>query len=155
MIPLMDELNALREAIDAGDGDAINEIYDTPDGVGIGLENVPIDLLNQLLAMPGHRFHQLVARELQKTGDNSTVPYVRTVLDRGFDFLAYTGSEDAVIAKWLSYVLSDIGTPDAVAALREYAQSPNAQVAEAMSYRLRQRATPEAISSRLRRRATD
>jgi hypothetical protein len=130
----------LRNAIDRGDSEAINEILDPPEGPPVDLDLVPVDLLNKLLVRPGHRFHQLAARALQRTGDGSTVPYVRAVLDRGFDFLAYTGSDDVVIAKWLSWLLSDIGTPDAVAALHEYADSPNEEIAEAMRYRLARRA---------------
>lgn len=65
------------------------------------------------------------------------MPFVRTSLERGFSRLAYTASEDGVIAKWHSWLLADIGTPDAMQLLREHSRSDNPQIAEAMTYRLR------------------
>lgn len=126
----------LRDAIEGGAGQVIDNLLEKIDRPPDDLTSVPVDLLNELLLAPGHRFHQRVARALQSVGDDSTVPYARAALEQGFDYLGYTCSEDAVIAKWFSWLLADIGTPAALATLREYAVSPNEEIAEAMTYRL-------------------
>jgi hypothetical protein len=64
------------------------------------------------------------------------VAVVREALAMGFGHLDYTGSEDAVIAKWHSWVLSSIGTNEAILLLREHAKSSHIRMAQAMTYRL-------------------
>lgn len=118
------------------DFDLINQSLEDCD-----LTVLPIDLLNELLLSDQHHQHQRVARALQLAGDPSTVAFVATSLRRSFDRLAYTASEDAVIVKWHSWVLADIGTVDAVQLIREYAESANPEIAKAMRYRLNRLST--------------
>ena len=96
------------------------------------------DVLHNLLLMPGHELHQEVTRAMQDLGSPSSVPCIRAVLEGGLDFLAYTGSEDEVIAKWFSHALVSIGTPEAIELIREFAASDNAGIAGEMRYRLEQ-----------------
>lgn len=95
-----------------------------------------VRVLQDALVHPHHHRHQRVARELQRAARPSTIPFVRRAVDMGFAHLAYTRSEDDVIGKWLSWILAEIGTADAVALLRELAQHENPGVASAMRYRL-------------------
>ena len=97
---------------------------------------VKADVLNGLLVMPGHELHQEVTMEIQRLKSPSSVPYIRSVLEGGFDFLAYTSSDDEVIAKWFSHALAKIGTPDAIEVIKEFSVADNAGIAEEMSYRL-------------------
>ncbi len=94
------------------------------------------DVLNGLLVMPGHTLHQEVTMEIQRLKSPSSVPYIRSVLGGGFDFLAYTRSDHEVIAKWFSHALAKIGTPDAIAVIKEFSVIGNAGIAEEMNYRL-------------------
>jgi len=98
--------------------------------------SIKADALNHLLVMPGHSQHQAVTFEIQKLKSPTSIPYIRTVLESGFDFLSYTCSDDGVIAKWFSHALASIGTPEAIDLIKLYAKSGNAEVAEEMAYRL-------------------
>jgi hypothetical protein len=91
--------------------------------------------LHALLGMPGHHVHQMVAFALQLRGDPSTAPVVRQVLSGGFEHLDYTASDDAVLAKWHSWILFRVATEEAHEVLREFANSPNQEIAQAMRYR--------------------
>ena len=122
---------AIRAALSEGDGAALDRLLEPCE-----LATLSVVLLNDLLVSVVHHQHQRVARALQLIGDSSTVPYVATALALGFSHLAYTASEDGVIAKWYSWLLADIGTSEAVALLRRSASSDNEAVASAMSYRL-------------------
>lgn len=93
-------------------------------------------VLNGLLAMPGHELHQQVAMEIQRLKSASSVAVIEAVLESGFDYLQYTCSEDEVIAKWFSHALASIGTPEAIALIRKFAVSDNAGIASEMQYRL-------------------
>lgn len=93
--------------------------------------------LNQLLVMPGHRLHQAITRQIQALRCPSSVAFIRQVLDGGLHMFDYTCSEPGVIAKWFSHALADIGTPEAVALIREFAARGEPEVAEEMAYRLR------------------
>ena len=121
---------AVQAALERGDGAEIDALLDWNE------PRLPVDVLNRLLVMPGHQQHQLVARALQSLRDPSTVPFACSVLDNGFGPLAYTCSEDETIAKWFSWLLHDIGTPEAIAAIKRYARSSNAGIAAEMQYRL-------------------
>jgi hypothetical protein len=99
------------------------------------------EVLNGLLVMPGHELHQEVTMEIQRLKSASSVPFIRSVLRGGFGFLAYTSSEDEVIAKWFSHALAKIGTPEAIEVIREFSVAGNAEIAEEMSYRLRKLTT--------------
>jgi hypothetical protein len=126
-----DAASAVRTALATGQGDVIDQILEPCD-----LTTLPVDLLNSLLVSVIHHQHQRVARALQLARDPSTVPYAATALRLGFSHLVYTASDDDVIAKWYSWLLADIGTPEAIAVLRQYVSSDNEQVAAAMTYRL-------------------
>lgn len=95
-----------------------------------------VRVLQDALVHPHHHRHQRVARELQRAARPSTIPFVRRAIEMGFAHLAYTCSEDDVIGKWLSWILAEIGTDEAVALLRELAEHENPGVASAMRYRL-------------------
>ena len=95
-----------------------------------------VHVLNVLLVTPHHFYHQAVAKALQSIASPTTVPYVKKVLEKGFEFLAYTFSESEVIGKWLSWLLYAIGTPEAISVMREYAESEDEGLAAAMQYRL-------------------
>lgn len=101
-----------------------------------GEADVPLELLHELLHDDRHQRHQAVVRALQLRRDPTSVAELRRALQRGFDRLAYTCSEHGVIAKWFSHALADIGTPEAIAVLEAFAQSPDDQVAAEMRYRL-------------------
>jgi hypothetical protein len=95
------------------------------------------DILNELLISPRHRCHQAVAKTLQDIASPSTIPFVRKALDCKFDYLAYTCSEDVVIAKWFSWLLFSIGTNEAIAMIEEYSHSENQGISKEMRYRLK------------------
>ncbi|TDR42997.1 hypothetical protein DFR29_1071 [Tahibacter aquaticus] len=99
-------------------------------------ESVRVDVLNQLLLMTGHELHQKVAWEIQQLGSPSSVPFIRQVLERGFEPFDYTFSESGVIAKWFSHALAAINTPESIALIREFTRSEDKEVAEEMAYRL-------------------
>jgi hypothetical protein len=122
----------VREALVRGDKQFID---DTLWGTG-RVDDLDLNLLHDLLLTPGHHLHQEVAKQLQDRGDASTAPVVSRALEMGFDHLAYTCSEDDVIAKWYSWLLCGIGTDEAIQILREHAESANAEIARAMQYRL-------------------
>ncbi len=122
----------VREALVRGDTQSIDEILW---GTG-GVADLDLGLLHDLLLTPGHHLHQEVAKQLQDLGDASTAPVVRRALEMGFGHLAYSCSEDDVIAKWYSWLLCGIGTDEAILLLREQAASSNTQIAQAMQYRL-------------------
>lgn len=96
-----------------------------------------VDVFNNLLVMPGHELHQEVMREIQLLRSPSSVPYIRWVLEGGFQMFEYTCSEPGVIAKWFSHALADINTPESIAIIEEFAKSGEPEVAEEMAYRLR------------------
>lgn len=96
-----------------------------------------LDILNQLLLIPYHTRHQEVAWRLQQIGSPDTVPFVRQVLESRFGYLEYTCSESEAIAKWFSHLLWNIGTPEAIALIEEYAQSSDEGIQGEMQYRLR------------------
>lgn len=126
----------VEAAIEAGMPDALDEAVLL---LGLGEPAPYLALKNRLLVTPGHRFHQMLAKDLQDLADPSTVPFVRRALEMGFDHLAYTASDDGVIAKWYSWLLAAIGTPEALELIAEYADSGNAEVAAEMRYRLERR----------------
>jgi HEAT repeat protein len=94
------------------------------------------DILNKLLLNPNHKSHQYVARLLQTIASPTSVPYVKKVLESGFDYLDYTCSESGVIAKWFSWILASIGTDEAIALMKEYSMSDDEGIRDEMLYRL-------------------
>jgi|GEM_PF-400673 len=93
--------------------------------------------LNQLIINPNHRSHQRLVKHLQDDLKYpSSVPFIREVLESGFDYLQYSSSEEGVIAKWFSHALNSIGTEDAISLMKEYSKSSNIQIQYEMAYRL-------------------
>ena len=125
-------MSAVRAALVDGQGQVLDDLLEP-----LALQTLPVDLLNELLVSVLHHQHQRVAFALQKAADPSTVPYAASALAMGFSHLQYTASDDDVIAKWYSWLLAGIGTPEAIALLHQYASSDNERVATAMTYRLR------------------
>lgn len=95
-----------------------------------------IEVLNHLLIKSSHQSHQEIAMRLQKVKSPSTVLYVRKALETDFDYLAYTCSDDRTVAKWFSWILFEIGTPEALALMKEYTNSSNEGISAEMQYRL-------------------
>ena len=81
------------------------------------------DILNELLIDPNHHLHQETARALQELKSPSSIPYIERVLKTHFDYLSYTCSESAAIAKWFSHLLADIGTTEAISMIELYAKT--------------------------------
>jgi hypothetical protein len=95
------------------------------------------DLLNELLINPNHTQHQYIAKALQDDIKSpSSIPFIEKALATHFDYLAYTCSETGVIAKWFSWLLYEIGTPDAIAVMQRYADDPDEGIRNEMKYRL-------------------
>jgi len=127
-------LHEMAIANDSGDWEASYTLLAM--ARAIEAPEVKADVLNCLLVMPGHKLHQEVTMEIQTLKRPSSVPYIRSILEGGFDFLAYTSSEDEVIAKWFSHALAKIGTPESIAVIKEFSAADNAEIAKEMSYRL-------------------
>ncbi len=96
-----------------------------------------IDLLNRLLLVPHHWSHQAITQNIQDIAHPSSIPFIKKVLESNFEYLDYTGSESAAIAKWFSWALASIGTPEAIDVLKEFSHSSNKGIAQEMQYRLR------------------
>lgn len=96
-----------------------------------------IDILNELLINPNHRKHQQIAKGLQDSPSPTTVPYIRKALESNFDYLEYTCSESNAIAKWFSWLLYSIGTPEAIELMKEYSNSNDEGIRNEMLYRLK------------------
>lgn len=128
-------LNRFQEAVQQNDEDAVELLVD----VAFQIENqeIMIEALNRLLLLDGHYQHQMITKTLQDIGHPSSVEFIAQVLELDFKRFAYTASEDGVIAKWFSHALADIGTVEATALLKRYAQSENQEIATEMQYRLR------------------
>ncbi|HLP49524.1 MAG TPA: hypothetical protein VK154_01505 [Chitinophagales bacterium] len=95
-----------------------------------------IDVINDLLLFPHHHRHQEITRLIQQAQSPLSIEFIRKALLTNFDYLQYTGSDDGPIAKWFSHALFDIGTEEAINVIREFAQSPNAEIRFEMNYRL-------------------
>jgi hypothetical protein len=125
----------VRSAISSGDPDQLEEKIELmwhSDN-----RNAFLDLWNELLIDPNHTQHQSIAKYLQdKVKSPSTIPYVERALASRFDYLAYKCSESGVIAKWFSWLLFEIGTPEAISVMRRYADDPDEGIRNEMRYRL-------------------
>ncbi|MCH7395987.1 hypothetical protein MMP66_17215 [Acinetobacter dispersus] len=133
------KLTYLMEMFDRGvqhsDADMLEFVAD----LAFKIENqvVRVSALNQLLLLDGHYQHQMITKELQNIAHPSSVVIIAKILEQGFKRFEYTASGDGVIAKWFSHALADIGTEEAIALIRHYAQSENKEIAQEMKYRLR------------------
>jgi hypothetical protein len=94
------------------------------------------DILNKLLVTPHHQRHQEIARTLQDIKAPSSIPFVENALASHFDYLSYTCSESGAIAKWFSWLLFEIGTPEAMAVIQKYAHDTDEGIRREMQYRL-------------------
>jgi len=138
-------VSELRNAIQSADRDEINASIHL---MWISESVIPFaDIMNELLINPNHTQHQYIAKALQDDVKSpSSIPFVEKALATHFDYLAYTCSESGVIAKWFSWLLYAIGTPEAIAVIRRYAEDPDPGIRKEMKYRLRQ-ITPTGDSS--------
>lgn len=100
-------------------------------------QEIKVSVLNHLLLLDGHYQHQMITKELQDLAHPSSVASIAKVLEQGFKRFEYTASDDGVITKWFSHALADIGTEEAIALIRQHAQSDNEEIAQEMKYRLR------------------
>lgn len=96
-----------------------------------------LDLLNRLLLVPHHWSHQEVTRSLQLIASPSSIPFIRAALETDFHYLDYTASEPGAIAKWFSWALCAIGTPEAIQTIRDFTQQGRKGIRRQMRYRLR------------------
>jgi len=95
------------------------------------------DLLNELLINPNHTQHQYIAKALQDhVRSPSSIPFIEKALASHFDYLSYTYSDSGVIAKWFSWLLYEIGTPEAIAVMQRYTEDPDEGIRKEMTYRL-------------------
>lgn len=96
-----------------------------------------VPLLHEMLLVRGHRHHQEIVRMIQLIGDPASVPYLRKAFDESVEhMIEYNGSGSGVVAKWFSHAFRNIGTPEAIAAIQEYAQHPDPEIRDEMLYRL-------------------
>lgn len=121
---------ALAELTPEALDEAVEELLEEP------ASSERLDLLHKLVFLPGYHLHQQVVFEIQAIGDPRSVPVLRQALNEGFERYGYTCSEDGVVAKWFSWALAAIGTPEARAVLTEFADSDNREVRDEMRYRL-------------------
>ena len=128
-------LSEMRKFIEKNDWQSINtllvRIYTITDPA------TQANILNKILIMHGHEFHQEITKQLQNLAQPSSIPYIKQILENGFAFLDYTCSDDDMIAKWFSWALASIGTTAAIDIIEKFAQSENSAIAQEMQYRLK------------------
>ncbi|WP_436897287.1 hypothetical protein [Acinetobacter gyllenbergii] len=128
-------MDMFERGVQQSDADMLEFVAD----LAFKIENqeIRVSVLNQLLLLDGHYQHQMITKELQNIAHPSSVVIIAKVLEQSFKRFEYTASADGVIAKWFSHALADIGTEEAMALLKLYAQSENEEIAQEMKYRLR------------------
>lgn len=128
-------MEMFERGVQQSDADMLEIVAD----LAFKIENqeIRVSVLNQLLLLDGHYQHQMITKELQNIAHPLSVASIEKVLEQGFKRFEYTASADGVIAKWFSHALADIGTEEAMALLKLYAQSENEEIAQEMKYRLR------------------
>lgn len=128
-------MDMFERGVQQSDADMLEFVAD----LAFKIENqeIRVSVLNQLLLLDGHYQHQMITKELQNIAHPSSVAIVAKVLEQSFKRFEYTASADGAIAKWFSHALADIGTEEAMALLKLYAQSENEEIAQEMKYRLR------------------
>jgi hypothetical protein len=127
-------LSNLLSAIEAGDKDRVHLILE----VALQFDHAEkAVLLCEMLLIKQHYRHQELVRELQLMAEPSAVPYLVKAFTSNLDYMdEYNGSGSGVVAKWFSHALLDIGTPEAIEALRAFSAHSDAEVREEMAYRL-------------------
>jgi len=124
-----------ERAVATGDEDRVELLID----VALWEESSPgLEALQRLVVSPGHGRHQELVRSLQLSAHASSVPFLCRAFDADLQLMHDRScSSHGAIAKWFSHAFADIGTPEAIAALRHYARShPQPEVREEMNYRL-------------------
>ncbi|MCU4577021.1 hypothetical protein KTJ34_06225 [Acinetobacter courvalinii] len=136
-------LEIFERGVQQNETDTLEFVVD----VAFKIENLEIraSALNHLLLLDGHDQHQMITKELQGLAHPSSVAIIARILEQDFKRFEYTASDDGVIAKWFSHALADIGTLDAMAVLKRYAQSQNQDIAQEMQYRLRKIANKQKL----------
>ncbi|HHQ6627609.1 hypothetical protein J8631_10540 [Serratia fonticola] len=127
-------LGEMATAVKEGDQDAWYTLLDMT--LAINDQQIRVDILNNLLIMPGHDRHQAITWEIQKIQSPSSIPYIEQMLERGFTDLEYTCSENETITKWFSHALASIHTPEAIELINKFSHSDDPGVAKEMTYRL-------------------
>lgn len=84
-----------------------------------------------------HEDHEEIVRLLQDYPENQSVPYLRQVIQLK-PALAYQKHDDyGAFYKKCLWALQDIGTPDALALIKECASSTDSALKEQAEYRLK------------------
>jgi hypothetical protein len=127
-------IGALRQAILVADADRIDMLID------VALKFPDFEkatLLNELLVIRGHQRHQEIVRHLQLLASPSSVPFLRHMLEEEIAHMVEcSASESGVVAKWFSHALFSIGTPEAIAVIRQFSAHSDEGVRQEMLYRL-------------------
>ena len=127
-------LTTLRRAIDSRDETLIELVLevalrsDEPDKV---------TCLGEMLLVREHYRHQELVRELQLMADPKAVTYLIKALNTNLEHMVnYNGSGSGVVAKWFSHALLDIGSVEAIEALKAFSNHADPEVRDEMLYRL-------------------
>lgn len=102
-----------------------------------GKDDEFIDLLHSLLLNPNHYSHQTIVKSLQDLKNPKSVPFIEKALETNFDYIPYNGSDSDSVAKWFSWALASIGTPEALDVIRKYSNSQAQGIREEMLRRLK------------------
>lgn len=97
-----------------------------------------LDEMHEVLLDPEqpHR-HQEAVREIQSSMYPLSVPILRQAFELGAQSMSdYNDTGIAEVAKRFSQAWFDIGTPEAIQCLRDFAEHPDADIAAEMRYRL-------------------
>jgi HEAT repeat protein len=127
-------LTKIENAIANDDNELLESSIDELEFIELSQEFVPI--LNQLLLNNNHKKHQFITKSIQDLKSPTSISFIQKALETNFDYLQYTCSEDAVIAKWFSHALSKIGTEEAIDLIKLYSKSKNEGIKAEMLYRL-------------------
>lgn len=95
-----------------------------------------IDELNLLLLDTNHKSHQVITKTIQDLRNPISIPFIKKALESNFNYLEYTCSESAVIAKWFSWALFSIGTEEAIEIIKKYTKAEDKGIRNEMIYRL-------------------
>jgi len=127
-------LNYFRSAIEAGDKGRVYLALE----VALQSEGTETAVcLCEMLLVREHDRHQELVRELQLMAEPSAVPYLVKALNSNLSHMVeYNGSGSGVVAKWFSHALLDIGTPEAIEALKALSVHSDTEVRDEMAYRL-------------------
>ncbi|MDT3457453.1 hypothetical protein ROV96_19045 [Stenotrophomonas pavanii] len=127
-------LSYLHSAIEAGDKDRVYLALE------VALQSEGTEkaaCLCEMLLVREHDRHQELVRELQLMAEPSAVPYLVQAFNSNLDHMVeYNGSGSGVVAKWFSHAFFDIGTPEAIEAIKTLSAHSDTEVRDEMAYRL-------------------